>query len=1837
MRSLFLIIASTSLLFACSSKSSKKHIQVNPGFSTYVNAFTSGVISSQSSIKLILTAPNPKAKPGDMVEPGLLQFEPSLNGQAVWVDQQTIEFKPSENLKSGKSYVGSFHLHKLMEVPSEFKTMDFSFTIIAQSLFVNVEGLKAEDIKDLTQQQLKGSIRTSDKTKAENLEQCLKATQDGNALEIIWTHTDNSKTHEYLVKGIKRGKKESFVELVWNGEPIGAEIENDREIRVPPLGEFTLLQVNTLRKPSLHFSVLFSDPVKSSQDLTGLIYLKSGKNLRLVINANEVKAYPTENLSSQEIVLINNTIKNMAGNQLQSSYERTVQFNLTNPAIELIGKGVIMPSGNSVSFPFRAVNLKAVNLRIVRIFEENVPQFLQRNQLDGYSELTRVGRLIYDGSIDLVSEEPLDYGVWNNFSIDLSKYINQEPGAIYRVLLNFERYQSLYPCGDGEEAIKQLKKHQPNQNDGNSYYSDWDWYEGHYNWDEKDNPCSDSYYQYRDRGLSANIVASNLGIIAKESANLNYDVVITDLKSTDPLNGIEVTAYNYQNQPVGTGRTNGDGLASIKTEVKPYLIVAKQGNQKGYLRVDNGSALSMSLYDVGGKQISNGIKGYIYGERGVWRPGDTIHLSFMLEDKQQILPESHPVVLELFDPKGKLYDKQVSTKGVQGLYYFKLKTEQKDITGAWRAKVSVGNSTFFKSLKVETIKPNRIKINYDMAEVMPSNKRISTQLNAQWLYGSPGANLKARMEMVVENMKTTFKNYNGYQFDDRTKRFWDSDNLTKEQTTDAVGNANFTFNFEKPRSAPGMLKMKFRTKVFEQGGDFSQDFLSTKYSPYRSYVGIKLDKGQNWIKAINSEETTPIALASVDEFGNPIDRKVLVEVFRLKWNWWWEGNGSDEVTQYIRAYSKTLIASSSYSIKEGQGIFDLEFDNPVWGRFLIKVSDLESGHSASQIMFARYPGWYDMDDNGADAASMLSIESTKPYYNVGEEIELSVPSGGVGKIYVTVEKGDRILQQFWVKAESNTTRFGIPSTAEMAPNVYVSATLIQPHGQDDNSLPIRMFGLIPITVNDPETHVIPQLATPKAIKPESTFEVKVNEKNGKAMAYSLAVVDEGLLSITRFKTPNPWNTFYSKEALGIRTWDMYKYVMSAKTGKLTPLLAVGGDQGLEYKEDEKANRFKPVVRYLGPFFLKAGETQKHQVDIPNYIGAVRVMAVTGYQGAYGNGEKEVLVKQPLMVLSTLPRVLGPSEKIRVPINVICMSDKLKSVNVKISTNSLLKPSASNQTVSFEKAGDKTVYFDIDVAKQLGVAKFKVEVSSGNEYAFEEIELLVRAPNPHINQSENKAIAQGQKWSTEYEAFGIKGSNAATLTISKIPDLGLEKHLKYLIRYPHGCIEQTTSSVFPQLFLSRLTKLSAQTEEEIHSNIVAGLNGYRQFQLPSGGFSYWPGSSDYASDWGTNYAFHFILEAKTEGYTIPSGMEDRLISYQRERAANWNRSSYTHWSYHSSDLVQAYRLYTLALAGKEDVGAMNRLKSDPKLSKTGRWRLAAAYAVIGRTDAAKELVTDDTNIEAYRETGYSYGSHIRDWAMMIETLHYMKDFDRASSLIKDMSEQLKDGWHSTQTRAYALLAVAKFIGTNAPTDNYSFTVNVNGENKSISTSLPYYQFELPKHKLPNGTIWFDNTSNQTLFLSWVQSGIPLEIEQQSLRKDLGMNVTYTDMSGYPIDVSKLKQGQDFKAKVIVTHPGLRANYQEIALNQIFPSGWQIINTRVAEEVAVQNNFQFQDIRDDRVYTYFSLRKNKSKTFEILLNATYVGKYYMPGVFCAPMYDESIQALDGGKWVEVVEGQ
>jgi len=1817
---------------------------INPAFGEHISSYTAGIVSSGSTLRIILAEDAVDSiEIGQEASAKLFEFSPSVGGKAIWLDRRTVEFQPEARLASGQVYEVTFFLSKLVnDLPSDLHTFIYSFQVIPQNFEVSIQNIKPYVKTELTKQMIEGTVNTADFAANDAIEKMLTASQEGNGLTIKWSHTAEGKQHLFTVENVKRKEKASAVKLVVEGSPLGVKHSTDQEVEIPALSDFKVTNVRVEAGTSQVVILQFSDPLNETQNLEGLISINELPDLDFEVKDNEVRVYPPVRQTGSRTLTVEGGIRNILNYRMSEGATFEVAFEQLNPAVRFTGKGTILPSSDGLVMPFEAVNLKSVDVEIVKIFENNVIQFLQVNDFDGNQELHRVGRPVFKKTISLENSGATDLAKWNRYTLDLATLINAEPGAIYQVRIGFKKVYAAFTCDEGEEegtATGGMQSFEQEEwSTGSEEESYWDSYEDYYdedyNWEQRDNPCHSSYYT-GSRNIKRNVIASDLGLIAKRGGDGNTVIIATDLKTTQPLSSVQIELYDFQEQVIGSSTTDTNGKAVISTKQNPFVLIAKNGAQRGYLKLQDGESLSLSNFDVGGEYVNKGLKGFLYGERGVWRPGDSLYLTFVLEDKLKLMPAAHPVVFELQNPQGQITSRLVRSSSENGFYNFNTTTASDAPTGNWTARVKVGGAEFTQPIKIEMVKPNRLKINLDFGvdKITAGNNNVSGSLQVNWLHGAPGKNLRAQFEVLLAKAETKFDKYPEYVFDDPTRDFSSETQQVFDGQVDVNGHATVNASLEVSGGAPGKLNAIFRGKAFEESGNFSIDQFSIPFYPYESFTGIRLPQGDKARGMLLTDTTHRVDVVTLDADGNPVSRDgVELTLYKIEWRWWWDSSDESSVNFMSGNYSQP-IASGKIKTSNGKGTWNFRVKYPEWGRFLVKAFDPASGHSTAKVIYIDWPGWAGRARNESQGATMLSFSSDKPAYDIGEKANLVIPGSGQGRALISVESGSRVIETHWLETQKGDNKFSFEVTKDMTPNIFVNVTMLQPHAQTINDLPIRMYGVIPLQVEDPDTHLEPVISMPDVLEPGEEVKIKVSEKEGRKMTYTLAMVDEGLLDLTRYKTPDPWNRFYAREALGVKTWDLYDQVMGAFGGRLERLLAIGGSEFAAKEEDAKANRFKPVVIFFGPFTLSGG-SKEHTFTMPQYIGSVKTMVVAGYEGAYGKADKATPVRKPLMILATLPRVLGPEETLKLPVTLFSMEKSIRNVKVSVKVSGpVTLPNGDNQSVAMN-GSDMTVNFDLAVKGQTGIAKIEVTASSGSYKATDVIEIEVRNPNPPVTKVTDALLESGKTWSGAVTPIGIAGSNSSMLEVSSLPPVNLGQRLKYLIQYPYGCIEQTTSSVFPQLYLDQVKALSEEEKKTVQRNVKAGIDRLKSFTQRDGGFAYWPGGED-SDSWGTTYAGHFLVEADAKGYLVPNDMIRRWKKYQKNKAQSWRK----HQEQYSSELIQAYRLYTLALAGDAELGAMNRLREQTGLPATAAWMLAAAYAKAGQVEAAKALITKlPLQVKPYQEMSYSYGSDIRDKAIILETVLLLGDKTKGFELLKDISAALSNSsyWMSTQSTAWCLKSVGAFAA-NEQKGELKFTYTYNGKEVSASTKLPFAQVQLPVEGVKAGSLKLVSETKGTLFVRIISEGTPARGAEEEAENNLVLNVSYMDTDGNPIDPTILEQGKEFVASVRISNPGLRGAYKNMALNQIFPSGWEINNLRLegTEDRLTGDKPTYEDIRDDRVYSYFDLGPNQSKTFRVLLTASYAGKYYLPAVSCEAMYDRSVYARKKGQVVEVVK--
>lgn len=1808
-------------------------------FATFVKAYTGGIISDKSTIRVELASDVPEVVPGEDIKNGILTFSPSIKGTARWLSSSMIEFIPDQGaLKSGQAYTGKLRLDKIRKISNrKFKKFSFSFMVAIKEAVLSLGEINITAASP-DKASVDGIISLTEELPLEKVQSMIEYDYPDQAGEMNITPGSGPLEYRFEITDLPRSDKDRRLRVSMKPGDTGFVTDSELDVTIPSVGEFRVVSADMIGDSDPYIMVNFSEPLSDARDFTGMFELSNAESVQWEIENSHVKINFERKDGDEAISLkVYPEIKSYDGSSLGTEFTKAFENIDIAPAVEIYADGNILPNAKELILPFRAVNLNAVDIKVIQIYEDNVLMFLQENDLGSSSGLRRSGRLIYKRCVRLDTDPSKNLHKWQDYSVDLTNLFKQEKGAIFRIVISFKQEYSVYgkkntfKSGTPSNDLVELASTDLTPEDEEvwdipeTYYydSDIDW--SNYNWNEKDNPLKPSYYMISERFPSINLLMSNLGVIAKYAGGDKIWVSVNDILTANPVFNAELAVYNFQLKEIGYAKTDRDGFAEISLSGRPFVVVAQREMSTSYLKVTEGSENSLSRFDVGGEFLDKGLKGFVYGERGVWRPGDTLHVTLMLQDKENKIPDNHPAVMELYTPEGQFYSKMVNSEGKNGFYVFNIQTNSSDPTGTWNAYFKIGGATFHKSLRIEDIKPNRLKINLDLRESsIDGGETVPVTVAASWLTGPPAAGLNAKVTMTLRNANTSFKGFDGYSFTFPGYRFSSASYDIIDTRLNSEGSA--MKNVEMPTGpAPGLLRAEFVTQVEEPGGDVSYSTTTVPYSPYKSYVGIKAPVEDDSHYLQTSKEYT-IKIANVDKNGNRVSGNSLnCYLYKTEWSWWWESD-TDNLDSYINGRSSEPVSTMVLAPGSSDSEFHIKINDEDRGRYLLLVQDSESSHVAGQVLYFDWPGsvgFSRMSD--PSALTMLSFSTDKQSYDVGETVKVYIPNAEGGEALVSLENSRKVIQREWVKTSgSDGVTYSFKVTPEMAPNFYIHITLIQPHERADNDLPIRLYGVQPILVNDRSSHLEPKIDMPETLHPDEEFSIKVSEKNGKAMTYTLAIVDEGLLDLTGFRTPDPWNAMFKKEALGVSTWDLYDYVIGAYSGRFSPMFSIGGDEDVEIN-GRKDNRFNAIVKFIGPFTLQNG-TATHKIKIPTYVGSVRVMLVAGNSNAYGSSEKTVKVTSPLMILPTLPRVLGTNEKVSLPVNVFALEDDVRNARISVRAEGPLKiVGDAGRSVTFEKPGDQLVNFDLETVGT-GMATVYINAEGAGHKASDKISIEVRNPNPATISVTRQTIRQGEARHFGFEPFTASEDEWASLEVAGFPAIDIAGIYSYMKNYDFSCTEQLSARGIALISLKKL--LPEDKQNEIDTLIPQLLQQLYQRQLGSGGFVYWPGSPD-PNSWVTSMAGEFLILASQNGYPVSKGVLSSWSRFQKRSVQDYRSTDKNYLN----DLDQAYKLYTLALNGEPESGAMNRLKEDQDISDQAGWMLASAYVLAGKKSVAKEYIARlKSSFTDYSDgDDITFDTPLRDKAIAIEALANMDEIQDAMDLAADLADGMR-GWYSTQEAAFASRAM-QALASKAQAGDLALEIQQGGKSSKAGGAGAVSNVEVDTKA---GGIDIKNTGKGIAYATLILSSHPdagQKIEAKA--SGLSLNVAYSSSEGRQLNPASIAQGTDFTVTITVANTSSMRDYANLALTEMIPSGWEIFNDRLFTSGGESTSYDYRDIRDDRVIWFFGLPSGGSKTFTMKLHAAYVGEFVLPAISCEAMYDSRVSANTASGVAKVTE--
>ena len=1820
------------VLAGCTSKRNETGtISYSSETARLVSHVTSDLIRAGDVIRVRFVSPVVSGnRVGQRLEKKVFTFAPRIAGTARWRDRRTLLFKPDAPLPFRQQYRGSLDLAALFPRRENLQPLAFAFQVAGReivSLNADFELIENDDPRRVV---YKGQVTFSEKTSIEQVRQAARLSLGRERLSLAWKADAEGNTFTFVSDPMERGKDRRELRFNLDREVLEISRHYRTQRMLAPVTEMKIVKIEGLadgRQPGL--AVEMTDEMDSHQDLRGLIAVDPPMEIRISAVGRKIHVSGAFEHGRHYTLTIHPGIRSRWGAATASEHAETVQIPDVKPRIRFSEDGMILPTINRQRVRFRTVNVSRARLQIKQVFDSNLGQFLQSQSLKSgvdrrrgfYSpEVNRVGV----GLVDTVLEIGQVRNRWLQHELDLNALLDPSEKGPLLLSLSFKHVDMLYGApGEAEEARKQ-----------------WRW--NRRLWDYRSHPFSPGYVNVHGRVFKP-VIVSDIGLTYKK-AHRRHRVYAREINSAAPMSGVAVTLRTFQNQVAGRGVTDRNGAVTIPGGAQDvFFVEAEKDDRKSIIKCSE-MAWNLSTFDTGGASApQDGVRAFIFSERGVYRPGDEIHLSLIARNSEETLPENHPVTLKLFNPRNQLVMERTARTGKDGFYVFSFRTEPDDPTGNWRAHLEVGSRTFDHTLKVETVAPYRLKVRIEPEKknLTADDEELRLVLASTYLFGNPAAGLDAEVAVEFSHEARQFANYPGFSFTNDGAKYKPSRTSVFKGGLDAEGRAQVRWRLPVYGTEPSAVRVRIEATVLEKGGRPNRSRETLALDPYVRYVGVRKPQFDYGYARLGSSLEIPVVLVTAQGEAAP-GLPLEYRIYRSTSHWWWEFESRDQFRLKFKTdrYTEQIEGGSLFS---QAAPVSLVFTPEQRGEYLIEVKDAD-GHTAAFFMRA-YP-WGEAQAD-PKTAGMLALKTDRKAYAPGDSALVTFPAPRQGAILVSVEQDSRILRTRWYEPDGRPDEFRVPVpiTRDMAPTAYVCVSVVQPYSQTMNDRPIRLYGVVPLNVSDPRTRQEITLRMPGELKPEFPFQVLVETGDGEPAQFTLAVVDEGLLALTGFATPDAWQSFYRKRRLGVVTHDVYSHVIGANKGDVFKTFAVGG--GFAYRasqlEPERGKRFKAVALFKGPIETDAQGRAAVDFEMPDYTGSVRVMAVSASGGRYGKAETSVPVKTDLMVMPTLPRVLGPGDRITVPVTVFAMVDSIGPTAVSINHEgpvSVVGP--ARQEMDFSTSGEQEVSFTLQAASAVGQARVVVAAEAPDVAADHETVLNVRPSSPRIYAAQEQDIRPGERVRFAVPDGGLPGTNRARLVVRRHPDFGMTHRLLRLVHFPYGCIEQTVSTAFPLLYLSTFlegVKYAGDATVQIDRFINSAIRKLRKFKLASGGFAYWPGANS-VSTWGSLYSGHFLIEAAKLGYHVPQDLMANWIRYEKSRSLTVKDGL----------MARVYRVYLLALAGEYQIGPMNLLKETGinDMNDTQKWLLAAAYHLAGvERTAAQILIPAGKRVEDYNESGGTYGSGMRDLAIILNTLVMFERWSEADEVAKELGLALaSQKWYSTQTTGFMLLSLGKYVRSLDNEEEgppvIAGTIHLpDGREVPFETDRPAFHVEIEEGFGQETAVTLDSTSTvRRAFATLDWDGVPLSDDEGDTASKLALKVAWLSDEGLPVNPAELSQGENFWGHFRVRNLAVARDVEELALVQVLPAGWEIDTPRLSDRTAPKwtkrlnlNREEYMDARDDRIMWFFDFKSRRDLDFVVRLNAVTAGSFRLPATVVEAMYDRSYRATAAGKRVVV----
>lgn len=1519
--------------------------------------------------------------------------------------------------------------------------------------------------------------------------------------------------------------------------------------------------------------------------------------------------------------------------------DTSLSFPALQPELKFAQAGTMMSRDGDVKIGVLSTGVRKSTLSIYKIPDENLANALQYSS--GYDSF---GDKIFEQEISFDLSKDQTQSV-----LDLRELLKQDTqkGA-YVLAFRTKSSDLVYPNKEGDD--------------------EWDEWAG-----------DDEWVAY-SQSPSKLLIISNIALIAEQDGE-KINAYAFDSSSSEPLSSVKLSLFSSTHRLIDSATSDSKGFATLSTykssalggkiikdkdnepskdyALRPAYIIAESNNDKSYIPLRYDRRFYDGV-DTSGAQ-SRKRKVFTYTDRGLANPGESIQLNALVRDERI---QDAPILLTIINPRGQkvLKDKPIKPIGY-GLYSYVFDTDANTLTGGYRAIWSIGSESFSRNFQVEHITPNKIRVDIDAPKSLTKDKdSLAFYLESSYLTGVKSAGLAYRVNLQATPLQYKSKAYSSFDFTlPSTQSGYDK---TLQGTLDESGKASFSLPLSDLASSQN-LRLGIKAQVFEATGHPVINGTAVEYFGSGSVIGV----GQipHYVD-LSQPLSLPIVVLDPLKDSPIANRAIRYKIYRNNRYWWFDYDVQERFNAKIKSDINTTLIKEG-SITSAAKPIALEEDL----RSLVEDYDsvfieLDDGVSAPKVV------WLVADMYG-DAAikanpMQLPIELDKSHYDIGESAQIHFNAKGFNYALITLSQGDLIFSSELVAINTPSTTpkmsYTIPIIAKYAPNVDVSVTLVAKDAPldssklessaDKKSAAIkRSFGVITIPVQDPSLKLAPVINAPESIKPGSKLHIEIANPNKRKMAYTLAIVDEGILNIINFRTPDPMK-LYTKINYGIMHYDNFDEFMERLFGIVHQSVLIGGDEeALTQAANFSKKRRENLIYFTSGLSDESGKASI-EYQLPNYVGSARIMLVASEQGSVGSAESSVQIAQAANLYSNVPDEIKLNDTIIAPVEVIAQDGvALKSVEIESSGEVAIKKLESSMNdkrtrfmqylaISPKKLGEAEVTITSKVQVDSSDSKIsQKQITQSNRYI-----LHTTTPTPAQTQEELFSLQAKERKEFKPSAVYVPESLTRKLTISPTLLFSYEDKVEYLLSYIYGCIEQSVSATMPLLLGFDGTRF--ESEESTKAKVQKSINRIVKFQHSSGGFGYWIDSKE-DNAFGSDYAALFLTIAKSKGYEVP---ESSLKSYAHYASRRVQAPS-------ELDPLKTLPLFVLALAGTPNIAAMNQVytQSFAQLSMREKLALAASYKLSGLDSISKEirakLPANLLEASHYRKNVddfdrvfggyYYYGSALSNQALSAYFLSIIDEKPHLA-LLNSLAKSLQDErWLGTQDIATSLLA----LSTLDSSDSKAVRFILNGKEHSITKPSTF--------KLGKGTESLQ--ALDTLYVSLASTGVPsaspLALPASSQNLALQREFFKIDDNGVrvSIDPATLKKGDEFYIALTLSNLGAKP-VRNLALTQIIPSGWEIQNTRITNDdeqgsqaspdrafMQANNRASYVDIGRDRVSFFFddwldygssATTYNTHQVF-IKCTATLAGEYIVSQALAEAMYDGEFFAKTGALAVRV----